>query len=193
MSEQLDKPSNSSPALSRRDSIVIVLIQKSRRRAELPMIAALDERGALHPEMTFELSVWTEEIATIPEAYLVPAYERALTLIASDRPFIPGLMRQAFADLRREEKLALEDRRRRAIEPDCWHCADQGYQPLYAYEEKSRRWYRALRPCACAAAPEGQRKATPLQSPGYRRSGLGEYVSERDYLKYGAPATGFEG
>lgn len=191
MNAQLDKPSSSSPALSRRDSIVIVLIQKARRRAGLPMVAAVDEYGDIHPEMKFEMSVWNEEIYTVPDDYLVPAYEKALTMIDSDRPFMPGLIRQAFADLKREERLAFEERRRRAIEPDCNLCGDQGYQPLYRWEPQTGRWYRALRPCACPAAPEGQRKDRPLDAPEYRRSDLGEYVSVKDYLQYGKPGIGF--
>lgn len=157
------------------------------------MIAATDDFGRPHPELLLELSVWNDEISFIPDDSLLDCYKLALELSDPDRPFYPGLMASAFAEIRRREKDLREAdyRQRLTAEPECPHCDDLGYQPFYRFDLKAQKYYRYLRPCCCPATPDMQRSRTPLTAPLYTRSARGEYVLFEELQTYGKPAVDF--
>ena len=190
-SEQLEKPQNLSPQLSKRQAALITLIQQTQARRGLPLISAGFEL------QNVVLVAWEKALKNVPDSYLSRSYERAADNWnwTDGKAFTADAVNDAFKilvveDRQRDEAEARNAKRQNKDTYRCHHCQDIGYQPVFTF--RMQRWYASQRPCVCEATPIAQRNATPLQEPEYLRGKLDEWVRVVDLEKHGAPTKAFE-
>ena len=185
----LEKPQNLSPQPSKRQAVIIALMQQTQARRALPLISVGYElQNALRP--------WEDALKNVPEEYLARAYEHAADNWpwTEGRPFTGDAVADAYKILvvedRQREEAAKRNAQRRDDTYRCWHCCDVGYQQVFIHTAK--RWYSSQRPCSCEAAPMYQRSPAPLEQDMFVRNKLGQYAQRSEIEKHGAPNDAFK-
>lgn len=131
-------------------------------------------------------SSWNRALADVPTQELVNCYDRAAADYTDiEKPFGTPQLLKAW-------QLIIDDRRQQrahSIKPQsdapCYYCFDSGYQTiiekpgqqrmLHGEKYTSAAAYTSVRPCACSAAPSGQRSDFPLREPVYSRDPGGRW------------------
>lgn len=169
--------------LSKRQAVILILIQTTRRRAAMGLM----EDGE---ELDIEISAWEAAVEIVPNTYLARAWQRACQSHDWTWPFRPDFVADAYRNLAMEERRQNESLRRASGEINCEHCSDLGYQPIWQWRVKPDRWYLAQRPCSCDTAPAAQRSESPLRPPeSVKGARTGNWVRLADLLQHGVPET----
>lgn len=169
--------------------MTLALIQTVLRRRGLPLVES-------DAEIAFELKIWREALAKVPDAHLQRSYDRAAESwdwLDSRRPFTADAIAAAYVDLVVEGRREAEAERREAAlrnpgEISCAQCCDEGYAPVFV--RRFNRWYLTRRACFCPAAPPAQR-TEPLSESEYRRDRLGRYARRDEIEQFGPPDRTF--
>jgi len=169
MSEQSERPSNTSSVSPERQSAIATLIQQTRSLSSLPL--------SVGNELAFAVQTWTVALEDIPDHMLGPAWKRATKEHDWSKPFPAHALMPAY------KALLLEDRekrqtlggRRRDDTTRCRYCDDTGYVPIATYCPTGNEWYYSVYGCQCAATPISQRQAVQVRDC-WERDDRGRWV-----------------
>lgn len=166
MSGSFERLGSLSQQITERQAILKRLLQSSREIRGLPVMEV--------SELSHAALSWERALRDIPTNDLQESYDFATRNYRDpEKPFGTAQMLlgyQCLVDERRSQ-------RAKSIKPStggpCQYCGDSGYQTI----QTSSPAGTCVRPCACTAAPPGERSDYPLREPQYQREPGGRWWS----------------
>ena len=180
MSETAEKMQNiSQPLIAQRQALISRLLRASREIRGLPATMNAEDLASM-------ASSWNRALRDVPTRELVECYDRAIAeYVDVDKPFGTPQMLKAYQSILDDQRHARVQSIKPSSDGSCLYCSGSGYQTILMTKPEERilngekytapPGHTTARPCACSAAPAGQRSDFPLREPMYSREPGGRW------------------